>query len=500
MATYQKERFLFLVSLFIQICILCSYTNSDEESRKPLTCALLTISFLNFMFSRSIFLESNVVYEKWLITAVSRYLFCTIFYYVCREIYPKFVLFKTYFPFILYLAVDVMRACFSCYVTINFEKQLISCFYNDLLKLEFFFLVTEKRIEEARNYEPTIRSFKNLGTPKEIDSKDCFDKWKLRNDDLIKDYKSLVSSGIDWLEENNAEENGETDLSAEELILNLHEITKESLNVNFGSQGSFIFSAISFLSAKESLAFPTFEQNMRQINLERNNLFVSLQKMYKLIAKVKFIGYAIEIALLLALVFLFPASGTFIFVFLITFTIYLVRPSLGRIAESAFFILLTNPYNVGDKVKLKHDIYFVRKVSLLSTVFQKWSGEMLTMNNEIVSNEFVLNYMRSASQQWETTILIPRNIEMEFFDELRDRCKIYCSQKRAIFKIKINFSEIENNKMLKVVFHAKHVMNFQNAFFMWNNQNEFMTFLVETLDELNIKYVPLEREIELIPR
>lgn len=510
MTIKQKHRTYFLIPVSLQLLLLVIYLKIKEEYIQLIICMLLVLSFLNFLFARGLFENSENIYERWYIPSIFKYLFITLLYFLCKKIAPNFLLLKSFLYLFIFIALDVIRISLCCTISKNFEDRLSTFYFNDLLKLEFFILlaVIEESKEKEKcklkllNYEKNIYSFYEKGKPDPLNVDLCFELWSNPSLSLKANYRLFVEEKLGLHKNSQGTlkdfSNQDDEFSTKNRKNNSEFIRKNELIKCFDIHGSFLFNSIAYLRAEESLDKTTFKENMSEILKERDAFFVSIEKTFRLINRVRLFGYIFHLVFFVSLMILYPSTGTLIFVFLISFCIYLVRPSLGRNLEASFYILFSNPYSVNDRIKYKNEVFIVKDMSFLSTIFQKWCGEICTINNETVSKDLIFNNMRSFSQQWEVSFLVSNKIDIKDFDRLRKIIKNYCASSNAILSVKINLNEIVDSNFYRLVIHVKHLMNFQSPFFMWLNQNNFMKFLLSYLKSLKINYIPIDKEIEEI--
>ncbi|KCZ75563.1 hypothetical protein H311_03458, partial [Anncaliia algerae PRA109] len=204
MTIKQKHRTYFLIPVSLQLLLLVIYLKIKEEYIQLIISMLLVLSFLNFLFARGLFENSENIYERWYIPSIFKYLFITLLYFLCKKIAPNFLLLKSFLYLFIFIALDVIRISLCCSISKNFEDRLSTFYFNDLLKLEFFILlaIVEESKEKEKcklkllNYEKNIYSFYEKGKPDPLNVDLCFELWSNPSLSLKANYRLFVEEKL----------------------------------------------------------------------------------------------------------------------------------------------------------------------------------------------------------------------------------------------------------------------------------------------------------------
>lgn len=425
---------------------------------------------------------------------------------------------------VLFFITYVIRVCFCEYIKQNFRKRMLGGLYNDIIWLEKFLIATRNYSRKKRKmlYEQTAESFYRLGYPEPIDSDYFFRCWNDRgeilplqeseHDNFIIEMESSNFSADHLLLSNSEEKNANTQVRyargdsmadiresayeekslEEQYVRGYKKITVSSLQRLFSEKDALeMFRIISFDRDTE-LPYKMFTENIRQINNERTNLYKSIDDLYELMFRVKLGAILLQAVSCVSLLFLFLETGTFITMLCLPFFLFLLLPSLERVSSSIFFILVSNPFNSGDRIFLGNENMVVRKISLLSTRLDRWNGESVVVSNPKIAQSTIYNIMRSISQQWRLELVVPSSTGKEKIDFMRSSLKKFAASERVFLAMSMNCSEIVDSRFFRISLIVKHKRNYQNGFFTWVNHNKFMKKLIVFLKELDIKYIPME--------
>ncbi|KAG0419229.1 Mechanosensitive ion channel protein 7 [Dictyocoela roeselum] len=254
-----------------------------------------------------------------------------------------------------------------------------------------------------------------------------------------------------------------------------------------------IYNTLTF-GTGEKLTYTIFHQFFRQINNERINLYKSIINYSRLIDKIKRIFIAIEITLVLLFAYLFydPSMRTFR---IPTFVVFTLFPSIRKFGDSFLFIVFTNPYSQGDRIVYKEENMLVREMNILSTVCEKWNGEILVIPNHLISKSTIFNWRRTKSHTFVLDLIISSNTPQNILKRLGEELENYCIFKPHFKSLKLHIDTLEKCNKICLKLYICHNFNFQNGFFRWFRHTGFMKDLFKLLKKYNIEYHPLDLPI-----
>lgn len=422
----------------------------------------------------------------------------------------------------LLFVIYIIRVCFCEYIKKNFRKRILGGISHEMLWLERYLLITRNYTRrDKRYYTQSLEGFYALGPPEPLDADYFFDVWNDRSD-----AKGMLERGADnfVVEIESSGEQSETmmDPNTGTALISIHKtiIARDSHSQDTyyddeSSQGGArkmppkkitslaiqryfppeianeVFRIVSF-DRGTKLDCKTFKENLSQVDKERSNLYSAIDSFHSLMLKVKVGGILLQTASSISLLLFFLEAGAFLTTMCLPVLLFLLLPSLEQIASSIFFILMSNPFNSGDRVILDKENLVVKDIAMLSTRFTRWNGEEVIVSNQKIAKSTILNVMRSASQQWKLELVVSSQMTPEKISALRTSLKKHVSSDRAFLALSLNFSELIDANFVKLIVIVKHRKNYQNGFFTWVNHNRFMTKLVSKLKKLDICYYPLD--------
>ncbi|KAG0436580.1 Mechanosensitive ion channel protein 10 [Dictyocoela muelleri] len=372
---------------------------------------------------------------------------------------------------------DILRSIFYENVHNRFYENLLLGYQNDILRLEKYLRYSLREIN--RNQILECDSDIDWFVSQEIyryDPKIIFKLWR---------------NNFNGPQECQFDDNDDNEFEDAKIP---GSVSIDSLRKHFPIEDAiWIYNILSF-GTQEKLTYTTFHLFFRQINNERINLYKSIVNYNRLLKKVNKIFIAIEIIVISFIVYLFysPNMKPFRIPTFVAFTLF---PSIRKFGDSFIFILLGNPYNCGDRIVYDDDNMLVREINILSTVCEKWNGQVLIIPNHLIRKSTILNWRRSKSQTIILDLVISSNTSEDTFRRLSDELTDYCKIKPHFISLKLHVDSIADCNKFVLKLYICHKFNFQNGFCRWFRHTSFIKDLFRILKKYKIKYYPLELPI-----
>lgn len=108
---------------------------------------------------------------------------------------------------------------------------------------------------------------------------------------------------------------------------------------------------------------------------------------------------------------------------------------------SIIFLFIKHPYDVGDRVKVDTDIYTVKEIRLLSTIFLDAHNALVQAPNTVLNGKFLINFRRSPEMSDPFLFDVAYDTSFEQIEALRGRMIAFLSNERrdyvAVFDITV---------------------------------------------------------------
>jgi len=106
---------------------------------------------------------------------------------------------------------------------------------------------------------------------------------------------------------------------------------------------------------------------------------------------------------------------------------------------SIIFLFIKHPYDVGDRVKVDGDIYTVKEIRLLSTIFLDGNNALVQAPNTVLNEKYLINFRRSPEMSDPFTFDVAYDTSFEQIEALRGRMIAFLSNERrdyaAVFDV-----------------------------------------------------------------
>ena len=172
--------------------------------------------------------------------------------------------------------------------------------------------------------------------------------------------------------------------------------------------------------------------------------------------------------------------------------------TVKSILAAIIFLFATHPYDVGDRVYMDQSSYFVRRIGLLSTTFERWDGFTVYIPNSVLATKSICNVRRTALQSQRVELVLPATVSSQSLSLLESRLNTFSqAESRDFASIRCCRYEMRDMNQLALVIAIKHRYNFQDGNERYLRVNKFMKFLNLTLVDLGIAYFTTIRSVEL---
>ncbi len=174
----------------------------------------------------------------------------------------------------------------------------------------------------------------------------------------------------------------------------------------------------------------------------------------------------------------------------------------SNLVESLVFLLVTRPFELGDRVRFdKGDAMYVRRMDLYTTTFERLDGTIATYRNSLLASREVRNEKRSGFAVISPTIEVSMNITPAQVEALNAAVVAYVrdrpqSWRSGMIEFYIYSIQPERNSMT-FSFWLKHRQPYQDCCAVFGDTGRFMLFLCGTLRELGLEYALPSQPVQI---
>ncbi|KAM0683230.1 hypothetical protein MDAP_001648 [Mitosporidium daphniae] len=176
--------------------------------------------------------------------------------------------------------------------------------------------------------------------------------------------------------------------------------------------------------------------------------------------------------------------------------------------NSIVFIFITHPFDVGDRIFVFSDTYFVHEVGIYYTVLQTVDGLLVYAPNSLLIEQHIVNVKRSRNMIEWIDIVIDYDTPTEKIASLASKVRSIIESEGKDFELDYyqldliqKGSENSHSSLIKCVevigcrnfrlgIALCHKFNFQDGFKRVYRHSKFMKAVHEALKELSIVYYP----------
>ncbi len=169
--------------------------------------------------------------------------------------------------------------------------------------------------------------------------------------------------------------------------------------------------------------------------------------------------------------------------------------------SSLFFIFVTHPYDVGDRVYLARGNYFVRKMSILTTMFERWDGFTVYYPNCILAQMAICNVRRTRQQTLRVELILPAaSTTADTLAAIERRvAALVVSESRDFAAIRTSQCLIRELNEFVLLFTVRHRESFYDGTLMSQRNNKFMGHLATIITDLHIEYFTKVQTVDFDP-
>ncbi|PWN92944.1 hypothetical protein FA10DRAFT_227062 [Acaromyces ingoldii] len=171
---------------------------------------------------------------------------------------------------------------------------------------------------------------------------------------------------------------------------------------------------------------------------------------------------------------------------------FIFKESAQNVFDSIIFLLVTHPFDTGDRIVVDDAVMTVRKMSLLSSEFILWDNTQIFISNSLLSQMFITNLRRSGFQ-WEcVTMQVAYDSPLESLDAVQaDLIHWLQTEPERMFEpsTAIVPQTIDFQRSITVTIGMTHRDNWQDWGGRWARRNAFFAAVCYYMKKHGIKYL-----------
>lgn len=139
--------------------------------------------------------------------------------------------------------------------------------------------------------------------------------------------------------------------------------------------------------------------------------------------------------------------------------------ALKKMFDALVFVIITHPYDLGDRVEIDGKYLYVESVGLWTTIFNGPGGLKTIMTNASLAHEKIANFRRSpAENEIFSYIVRPETVTEASVNSLKEECVQFFKDNRRDFLSNWHLETADqiDNDRFKIIIKIFHRHNFQN--------------------------------------
>lgn len=196
---------------------------------------------------------------------------------------------------------------------------------------------------------------------------------------------------------------------------------------------------------------------------------------------------------------------------------FMFGQSSAVIFNSIIFMFITHPFDVGDRVFMFSDTYFVHEIGTYYTVFQTIEGLLVYVPNSLLIDQHIVNINRSKNMTEWIDIVVDYDTSTAKLSKLASKIRTIIENENKDFELDgyqkelagygfensnpslIKCVEMVNSRSFRLGIALCHKYNFQNGFERAERHIKFMKALHKAMKELSIVYYPPRLRLRFNP-
>jgi small-conductance mechanosensitive channel len=172
------------------------------------------------------------------------------------------------------------------------------------------------------------------------------------------------------------------------------------------------------------------------------------------------------------------------------------QPTIKAVVESILFVFVNHPFDVGDRVAIDKQEYFVKELGIMGTVLTHTDGRVMYASNTVLANKYIFNIRRSGPMDETFTVQVPLDTPNSVLVELERRTNEMLDKRFAKdfyggTNVWVKGMDYDKGTMM-LSLSANSKTNWQSGSQRWVRNTRFLRGFRRIMKELQIKPGALE--------
>ena len=167
--------------------------------------------------------------------------------------------------------------------------------------------------------------------------------------------------------------------------------------------------------------------------------------------------------------------------------------ALKKVFDALIFVLVTHPYDLGDRVEIDKKYLYVESVGLWTTIFNGPGGLKTIMTNASLADEKIANFRRSPAENEMFSYLVrPETVTDEAVEALKKDCVQFFKDNNRDFLPNWHLESVDqiDSERFKIFIKVFHRHNFQNEEAKNERSQKFALYFKDALIRNGFHFSP----------
>ncbi|UKJ89532.1 hypothetical protein MACJ_002783 [Theileria orientalis] len=155
------------------------------------------------------------------------------------------------------------------------------------------------------------------------------------------------------------------------------------------------------------------------------------------------------------------------------------------------FVVISNPYNVGDRVRIDNQVMYVRRITTYNTEFRSSHGKHIIYQNILLSKMLIINESRAKHATLEVSLKMSSSTTPAALKMLRDNVKTFVNGRPRDFvnnSIYFHCDRLQVSHYINLVIWATCVESWSNTRAVFGLKSDLLLFVGNQCKLLGIGY------------
>ncbi|KAI0793816.1 Mechanosensitive ion channel-domain-containing protein [Fomes fomentarius] len=223
----------------------------------------------------------------------------------------------------------------------------------------------------------------------------------------------------------------------------------------------------------------SIEHSMRDLDSAVGRLDNIFMSVYFIIVVLTVFAFSFEAQV----VTLLSSAGT-----LVLGLSWLIGSSLAEVLTSIIFLFIKHPYDVGDRVRVGTNMFTVKEMRLLSTIFLDSNACLVQVPNTVLNGMFIHNIRRSPQMSEPFEFDVAYDTSFKQIERLRDLMLTFLKAERRDYQPIFDVCVMDIPGQEKMTLHAdiKYKSNWQQGTLKAQRRNKWICALKASMEKAKI--------------